>query len=137
MSSNAPLRQQAMPTLAQSDAVLDASSAQIGRGLDVNDFLYQIESSRDYDPGPELEKIRAPLVAVNSADDLINPPELGILEHEIVRVPNGRAIVVPFGPTTRGHGTHTIAAVWDRYLAELLVAAPSKSGSASAAIAER
>jgi homoserine O-acetyltransferase/O-succinyltransferase len=134
MSSNGPLRQQAMPTLAQSDSVLDASAAQIGRGLDVNDLLYQVESSRDYDPGPDLGKIRAPLLAVNSADDLINPPELGILEREIVRVPKGRALVVPMGPTTRGHGTHTIAAVWDRYLSELLASAPPRAGFAPAAI---
>jgi homoserine O-acetyltransferase len=87
---------------------------------DANDVLYQLESSRDYDPGPDLEKIRAPLFAVNSADDLVNPPELGILEHEIKRVPKGRAVVVPFGPETRGHGTHTIARVWEKYLAELL-----------------
>jgi homoserine O-acetyltransferase len=87
---------------------------------DANDVLYQIEASRDYDPGPDLEKIRAPLMAVNSADDLINPPELGILEREIKRVPKGRAVVVPMSPETRGHGTHTIAAVWEKYLEELL-----------------
>ena len=123
MSSNPPLRQQTMATLAQSDAVLDQFDAQMARGLDVNDFLYQLESSRDYDPAPDLGRIKAPLVAVNSADDLINPPELGILEREIVKVPRGKAIVVPLGPTTRGHGTHTIAAVWDLYLAELLASA--------------
>jgi homoserine O-acetyltransferase/O-succinyltransferase len=74
------------------------------------------------DPGPDLEKIRVPLFAVNSADDLINPPELGILEREIKRVPKGRAVVVPAGPESRGHGTHTIAALWKNYLAELLSA---------------
>jgi homoserine O-acetyltransferase/O-succinyltransferase len=83
-------------------------------------MLYQIEASHDYDPGPDLEKIRAPLLAVNSADDLINPPELGILENEIKRVSKGRAVVIPLSPETRGHGTHTIAAVWKRYLEELL-----------------
>jgi homoserine O-acetyltransferase len=87
---------------------------------DANDVLYQYEASRDYDPGPDLEKIRAPLVAVNSADDLINPPELGVLEREITRVAKGRAVVVPFGPETRGHGTHTLAAVWKRHLEDLL-----------------
>ena len=83
-------------------------------------MLYQIEASHDYDPGPDLEKIRAPLLAVNSADDLINPPELGILEHEIKRVSKGRAVVIPMSPETRGHGTHTIAAAWKGYLEELL-----------------
>ena len=67
-----------------------------------------------------LEKIQAPLLAINSADDLINPPELGVLEREIKRVKNGRAIMIPESPETRGHGTHTHAAVWKKYLAELL-----------------
>jgi homoserine O-acetyltransferase len=120
MSSNPPLRQQQMPTLAKSDAALDAAVESLSRSSDANDVLYQFEASRDYDPGPDLEKIRAPLIAVNSADDLINPPELGILENEIKRVPNGRAVVVPLGPDTRGHGTHTIAAVWKQYLEQLL-----------------
>ena len=87
---------------------------------DANDVLYQIEASYDYDPGPGLEKIRAPLRAINSADDLINPPELGILEREIQRVAKGRAVVIPFSADTRGHGTHTLAAVWKTYLEELL-----------------
>jgi homoserine O-acetyltransferase len=120
VGSNPIVRQQAMPTIAASDSVLDASIANSLKTGDANDILYQIESSRDYDPGPGLEKIRAPLLAVNSADDLINPPELGILEREIKRVAKGRAVVLPLSPQTRGHGTHTIAAVWQQYLAELL-----------------
>jgi homoserine O-acetyltransferase len=122
MGSNPVLRQQQMPTLASSDAALDAAIADSLKTADANDVLLQIEASRDYDPGPDLEKIRAPLLAVNSADDLINPPELGILEREIARVPKGRAVVVPLSPETRGHGTHTVAAVWKRYLEELLTA---------------
>ena len=120
MSSNPVLRQQDLPTLATSDAALDSSVVASLKSNDANDMLYQVEASRDYDPGPDLEKIRAPLLAVNSADDLINPPELGILEHEMKRVVKGRAVVVPKSPETRGHGTHTIAAVWKRYLEELL-----------------
>jgi homoserine O-acetyltransferase len=122
MSSNPSIRQAGMGTLAASDAVLDSSVALTSRNADANDLLYQVEASRDYDPGPDLERIKAQLVAVNFADDLINPPELGILEREIKRVPRGRAIVIPFGPETRGHGTHTIAAVWKRHLEELLAA---------------
>ena len=87
---------------------------------DANDTLYQLDASYDYDPGPGLEKIRAPLYAVNSADDLINPPELGILEREIKRVPHGQAVVIPFSDQTRGHGSHTIAVLWKQYLGELL-----------------
>jgi homoserine O-acetyltransferase len=120
MSSNPPLRQQQMPTLAKSDSALDSAVESLVKTSDANDMLYQLEASRDYDPGPDLEKIRAPLMAINSADDLINPPELGILEREIKRVPNGRAIVLPLSPETRGHGTHTVATVWKQYLEELL-----------------
>ena len=122
MGSNPSLRQQQMPTLAASDAALDAAIAASVKTADANDVLYQVAASRDYDPGPDLEKIRAPLLAINSADDLINPPELGILEREIKRVPKGRALVLPQSPETRGHGTHTIAALWKQYLQELLTA---------------
>jgi len=79
-----------------------------------------LEASRDYDPGPNLEKIQAPLLAINSADDLINPPELGILEREMKRVPHGRAVVIPFADKTRGHGSHTMAALWKDELIKLL-----------------
>jgi homoserine O-acetyltransferase len=120
VGSNPVLRQREMSTLARADSVLDASVAASLRSTDANDVLYQIQASFDYDPGPDLEKIRAPLFAINSADDLINPPELGILEREITRVPKGRAIVIPFSPDTRGHGTHTIAKVWTQFLEELL-----------------
>jgi homoserine O-acetyltransferase len=120
MGSNPLLRQQQMPDLAHSDAVFDATVAESMRNADANDVLYQLEASRDYDPAPGLEKIRAPLLAINFADDLINPPELGILEREIKRVPGGRALLIPLTPQSRGHGTHTVAAVWKEHLAELL-----------------
>ena len=119
MGSNPILRQQQMPTLAESDAALDAAVA-MSPLADANDVLYQVEASFDYDPGPQLGSIRAHLLAVNSADDLINPPELGILERDITRVPKGRAVVLPLSPATRGHGTHTLAALWKKYLDELL-----------------
>jgi homoserine O-acetyltransferase/O-succinyltransferase len=79
-----------------------------------------VESSQDYDPGPGLEKIRVPLLAINFADDLINPPELGILEREIRRVRRGRALVIPASQETVGHGTHTKAAVWKEHLAKFM-----------------
>jgi homoserine O-acetyltransferase len=87
---------------------------------DANNMLYYFDSSREYNPAPKLELIMAPLFAINSADDLINPPELGILEREIKRVKNGRYILLPITDQTRGHGTHTIAAIWQGYLIELL-----------------
>jgi homoserine O-acetyltransferase/O-succinyltransferase len=127
MGSNPVLRQREMQTLAASDAAFDKSVAASLKSGDANDLLYQVEASRDYDPGPNLDKIRAPLIAVNSADDLINPPELGILEREIKRVRNGKAVVLPLSPETRGHGSHTIAKLWKHYLEELLASSGSRS----------
>ena len=120
MSSNPVLRQKEAPTLAKTDEVLDKFVEQIVKADDANDVLYAVEASHDYDPAPNLEKIRVPLLAINSADDLINPPELGILEREIKRVPHGRAIVIPTSDKTRGHGSHTIAALWKDELVNLL-----------------
>ena len=90
------------------------------RGMDANDLLYQVDASRDYDPSPALEKIRARLIAVNSADDEVNPPELGIMDREILRVPHGRYVLIPSSEKTHGHGSHTWAALWKDSLRELL-----------------
>jgi homoserine O-acetyltransferase len=120
MSSNPVLRQKEAPTLAKTDEVLDKFVAEYMKTDDANDVLYAVEASRDYDPGPNLEKIRAPLLAINSADDLINPPELGILEREIKHVPKGRAVVIPLSDKTHGHGSHTLAALWKDQLVNLL-----------------
>lgn len=120
VSSNPLLRYREAPTGKQADKLLDAFSDRAMKTMDANDVLYAVESSRDYDPAPHLEAIRAPLLAINSADDLINPPDLGILEREIHRVKHGKAILIPESEQTRGHGTHTMAAVWKNYLAELL-----------------
>ena len=120
MGSNPILRQEQMPTLAKVDEVLAESVANSMRTLDANDVLYQVSASWDYDPAPALASIRVPLIAINSADDLINPPELGILEREIKRVKQGQAIVIPLSPQTRGHGSHTIAALWKQHLVKLL-----------------
>ena len=120
MSSNPVLRQKEAPTLVKTDEALDKFVEQIVKADDANDVLCAVEASRDYDPSPNLEKIRAPLLAINSADDLINPPELGILEREIQRVPHGRAVVIPMSDKTRGHGSHTIAALWKDELVNLL-----------------
>jgi len=120
MSGNPLIRQAEGPTLAAADKSFDAATGGMLTGMDANDLLYAVEASRDYDPGPGLETIRAPLLAINFADDLINPPELGILERQIRRVRNGRAILVPLSDQTVGHGTHTKASVWKRYLEEFL-----------------
>jgi homoserine O-acetyltransferase len=120
MGSNPLQRYKEAPTLQKADQLLDGYVAAQLKTADANDILYALEASQDYDPGPDLGKIRAPLLAINFADDLINPPELGILEREIKRVPRGRAIVKPMSEQTRGHGTHTLAAVWKDDLAQLL-----------------
>src|SRR5438067_8065661 len=114
------MRQTDAPALAKTDEVLDKFIEQIVKTDDANDVLYALEASHDYDPSPNLEKIQAQLLAINSADDLINPPELGILEREIKRVPHGRAIVIPTTDKTRGHGSHTLAALWKDQLVQLL-----------------
>ena len=120
MSSNPVLRQKEAPTLAKTDETLDKFVNDYLKTGDANDVLYALEASHDYDPGPNLEKIHAPLLAINSADDLINPPELGILEREIKRIPHGRAIVIPLSDKTRGHGSHTVASLWKDELIKLL-----------------
>jgi homoserine O-acetyltransferase len=88
--------------------------------LDANDLLYAVNASRNYDPSAQLGSINAPVMFVNSADDFINPPELGIAEREIMHVKNGRFVLIPVSDQTHGHGTHTWAAVWQQYLKELL-----------------
>ena len=112
--------QEVAPTREEAEAYLAARLERYVGGLEANDMIYQFDSSRDYDPSPHLEKIQAPLLAINSADDQVNPPELGILEREIQRVPHGRAIVLPITEETRGHGTHSLPVIWGAYLEALL-----------------
>ena len=113
------------PTRAKADEIVMQRLAQAFRG-DANDVLFQWESSEDYDPSPGLERIQAALLAINSADDERNPPELGILEREIRRVKNGRILLIPAGPETRGHLTTGRAKLYARELAELLESAPRR-----------
>ncbi|MGO9261375.1 MAG: alpha/beta fold hydrolase [Bryobacteraceae bacterium] len=120
MMTSSPLQlHKANPTHEKADEAV-AALRQRALRTDANDMLYFYESSTGYNPSPDLEKIRAPLFAVNSADDEVNPPELGILEREIQRVPRGRYILIPTSGETRGHGTHSRAVVWKNYLLELL-----------------
>jgi homoserine O-acetyltransferase len=119
------------PTREKADAAFQALKEQALR-LDANDTLYQYEASAGYDPAPKLDRIRAPLFAINSADDEVNPPELGILEREIRHVPRGRYILIPTSPETRGHGTHSLPAIWKNYLIELLrISEPAHSAESS------
>jgi homoserine O-acetyltransferase len=112
--------QKSFPTRDATDAATRDYVKRFSAEHDANDLLYALDSSRNYDPAPDLEKISVPVMFVNSADDFINPPELGIAEREIKRVKKGRFVLLPISEQTRGHGTHTAAAVWQQYLKELL-----------------
>jgi homoserine O-acetyltransferase len=118
--------QKRMPTREAADQVV---AERPPPAYDANDLLYALRSSEDYDPSPDLEKITARVLFVNSADDFINPPELGIAEREIRRVKNGRFILIPGSEETRGHGTHTWAIFWKQNLVELLAATERRQAS--------
>jgi homoserine O-acetyltransferase len=112
--------QKSIPTRDDVDKFLDNTYTRITPNLDANDILYQVSASRNYDPSPQLDKIVAPVMWINSADDFINPPELGIAEREVKRIKSARFILLPISDQTYGHGTHTRAAVWKEHLEELL-----------------
>ena len=121
LAGSAPLQmQKAASTPKLADELLAQQAAQRRQTTDVNDLLYAVESSSDYDPSRDLEKIQAPVMHINSADDFINPPELGIAEREIKRVKHGKFVLLPASDSTVGHGTHTKAVVWESHLQELL-----------------
>ncbi|MEP6690462.1 MAG: alpha/beta fold hydrolase [Gemmatimonadaceae bacterium] len=121
MMTSSPLQlHKAAPTRDSAEHYVRAYLDRGMRSYDANDFLYQFEASRDYDPSPTLESITAPLLAVNSADDLVNPPELGLMETLIKRVAKGRYVLIRTSGTTRGHGTHSVAALWRAELSGLL-----------------
>jgi homoserine O-acetyltransferase len=121
IAGSAPLQlQQDLPTRAATDKYLDESMKRMTATLDANDFLYAVSASRNYDPSSKLDTIKAPVMFINSGDDFINPPELGIAEREIKKVKNGKFVLLPTSDQTFGHGTHTHAAVWQQYLKELL-----------------
>ena len=123
IAGGAPLQlQKNLPTRDAADKYLAEAYANRLPTLDANDALYQVNASRNYDPSPQLAKITAPVMFINSADDFINPPALGIAEREIKKVKNGRFVLLPESEQTFGHGTHTHAAVWKQYLEELLKA---------------
>jgi homoserine O-acetyltransferase len=120
MTSSPLQMQQQAPTREEADRQFDSRIRSLLENRDANDMLYQFDASRDYDPSPQLERIEAPLVAINSADDQVNPPELGIAEREILRVKRGRFILIPISGQTRGHGTHSLPELWKQHLAALL-----------------
>ena len=121
IAGSAPLlMQKTLPTREAADKyVLDSVEARIA-SLDANDTLYHLNASRNYNPSPLLEKISVPVVWINSTDDFINPPELGIAERESKRLRNGTFVLIPASESTHGHGTHTWAAFWLQYMKQLL-----------------
>ena len=120
MTSSPRQLQKLAPTRELAEAALAKTEARALSSLDANDFIYQFDASRVYNPAPHLAAIKAPLFAINSADDQVNPPELGILDTEIKKVAKGRYILLPISDLTTGHGTHSNPAIWGSYLAELL-----------------
>ncbi len=125
LAGSAPLAdQERLPSRDAADRDVEEGEARFAATHDANDVLYAVAASRDYDPSSDLEKIAAPLLLVNSADDFINPPELGIAEREMKRVKRGRYILIPASGATHGHGTHSWAAFWQKDLRELLAAVP-------------
>ena len=123
IAAGAPLQmQKSLPTRDATDAAVRDFVKKFSADHDANDLFYAVDASRNYDPSPQLEKITVPVMFVNSADDFINPPELGIAEREIKRVKKGRFVLIPISEQSHGHGTHTWAAVWQQYLKELLEA---------------
>jgi len=120
MGSSPLQMQKNSPTRGQADKYLDDWLKMRLATADANDMLYHFDASRNYDPSPGLNKIRVKVLAINSADDFVNPPELRIVQREIRKVKNGRFVLLPITDQTRGHGTHSRPAVWKQYLAELL-----------------
>jgi homoserine O-acetyltransferase len=126
MTSAPKVQLKQAPTRDQADSLIHAYLDNQLRGKDANDFLYQYNSSRNYDPSKELETIRARVLAINSSDDFVNPPELGVVEQLMPRVKNGKFILLPITDQTRGHGTHSLPAIWKGYLEEFLKDLPQR-----------
>jgi len=112
--------QKALPTAADVDKYLQTYLASEFAALDANDMIYQLDASSDYDPSARLGDIVAPVMWINSADDFINPPELGIAQRDVAKLAHGRFVLLPIGENTHGHGTHTWAVAWKDDLKTLL-----------------
>jgi len=126
MMTSSPLQwHRSGPTRDRADAWYEDQIKSRFAATDANDMLYQFNASRDYDPSADLEKISAAVLAINSADDVVNPPELGLMEKLMPRVKRGRYILIPTSDETRGHGTHSLPAIWGKYLEEFMKGLPT------------
>jgi homoserine O-acetyltransferase len=123
--TSAPLVQHRQaPSRERADSSIMAYLDRQSRALDANDVIYAFESSRVYDPSSQLDRVKVPVLAINSADDFVNPPELGLMEQLMPKVAKGKYILIPTSERTRGHGTHSQPGVWHDYLAEFLKSLP-------------
>jgi homoserine O-acetyltransferase/O-succinyltransferase len=127
MTSAPRVQQTQAPTRDRADSSIRAYIERGYTNTDANDMLYQFDASRNYDPSREIETIAAPVLAINSADDFVNPPELGIMERLMPRVRYGRYVLLPTTEQTRGHGTHSLPMIWKGYLKEFLHDLPSRT----------
>ena len=120
MGSSPLQMQKAAPTRAAAEAFVDRYLDRSDDHTDANNLIFYINASRNYNPEGKLASITAPVLYINSADDYINPPELGIADRLAKQIPHCRFILIPTSDATRGHGTHTQAAVWKQYLIDFL-----------------
>jgi homoserine O-acetyltransferase len=121
IAGSAPLQMQKnFPTRAEAERYVDRTLDSLIASTDANNFLYYVDASRNYNPEPKLSTITAPVLWINSADDFINPPELGIAQRLVTRMPHAKFVLIPISDATRGHGTHTVAAVWKDQLIAFL-----------------
>jgi homoserine O-acetyltransferase len=127
MGSSPKQMQKDFPTRVAADQHVDAYLDRTLAQVDANDLIYYLSASRNYNPAPRLSAITAPVLWINSADDFINPPELGIVEQTVVQMPHAKFILIPISDATRGHATHTQAAVWKDYLIEFLARIETRS----------
>jgi homoserine O-acetyltransferase len=126
LTSAPKVQQRQAPTRPQADSAIRAYLDNAVRTHDANDVVYAFDASRDYDPSTKLESITAPVLAINSADDFVNPPELDLMQRLMPRVAHGRFVLLPITDQTRGHGTHSLPAVWGHYLADFLQQLPER-----------
>jgi homoserine O-acetyltransferase len=127
IAGSAPLpMQKRFPTRVLAEGYVDRTLDSLIAHTDANDFLYYVNASRNYNPEPKLNTITAPVLWINSADDFINPPELGIAQKMVTRMPHAKFILIPLSEETHGHRTHTQAAVWKDYLITFLAETEKK-----------
>jgi homoserine O-acetyltransferase len=124
---SAPLQMQKFyPTRVAAEGYVDKYLDRTVASTDANNMIYYVDASRNYDPSANLKKIKVPVMWINSADDFINPPELGIAQKQVQEMPHAKFVLIPISDATRGHGTHTSAAIWKDYLVELLAESEPK-----------